>query len=260
MKPVEIEPKDKHIADMLEFVRDGHSVELKLTVQDTDRHSAINSLGMDVLDAELRQAVFFDTPDLKLNRRGIVVRARRMPKGGDTTIKLRPVVPAELPRELHQSASFKLEVDAMPGSVVCSGSLKARADNSEVKQVLRDERSTLKLFSREQRNFYKKHAPKGISLDSLTAFGPINIAKLKWTPPGFTSFLVAEMWFYPDGTRLLELSIKCKANEAFHVLAEARIFLLKRGISLTGAQEMKTRKALEYFSRMHKGKRGAIAA
>ena len=47
-------------------------------------------LDMDVLKAEIRQVVFFDTPDLRLSRAGVIVRARRTRKGGDAVIKLRP--------------------------------------------------------------------------------------------------------------------------------------------------------------------------
>jgi hypothetical protein len=32
---------------------------------------------MDALDAQIRQVLFFGTPDLALNRVGVVVRARR---------------------------------------------------------------------------------------------------------------------------------------------------------------------------------------
>jgi hypothetical protein len=56
------------------------------------------------------------------------------------------------------------------------------------------------------------------------------------------------MWFYPDGSRLLELSTKCLPGEAFQVSAEARAFLTQRGVSLEGDQETKTRKALEFFA------------
>ena len=58
----------------------------------------------------------------------LVVRARRVQgRGDDTVVKLRPVVPAELPPEMRASPSFGVEVDAMPGGFVCSGSLKADA-------------------------------------------------------------------------------------------------------------------------------------
>ena len=69
---------------------------------------------MDPLDAEIRQVYFFDTPDLSLNRRGIVVRARRVQgKDGDTVVKRRPVVPAQLPKKRRKTRGFKVEVDAI---------------------------------------------------------------------------------------------------------------------------------------------------
>jgi hypothetical protein len=256
MKLSRTEQNTREIKEILEVVKHADSVELKLTVQDSDQRSAIMSLDLDVLDAEIRQVIFFDTPDLKLNRSGIIVRARRIPKGGDTVIKLRPVVPGELPMELRRSAGFNVEVDAMPGSLVCSGSLKGKVDNSEVKLAMLGLLPIRKLFSRELRAFYKAHAPKTLDLDSLTPLGPINAVKLKLTPRTFRRGLVAEMWFYPDGSRILELSTKCRPEEAFQVLAEIRVFLEEHKISLTGKQEAKTRRALEYFSHLHNGRKG----
>jgi hypothetical protein len=60
--------------------------------------------------------------------------------------------------------------------------------------------------------------------------------------------LVAEMWLYPDGSRLLELSTKCLPSEGFQVAAEARAMLAEHGVDLSGDQQTKTRKALEYFA------------
>ena len=65
----------------------------------------MTALGLDPLEAQIRQVFFFDTPDLALDGQGVVVRARRIQgKGGDSIVKLRPVVPAELPEELRRSA------------------------------------------------------------------------------------------------------------------------------------------------------------
>jgi hypothetical protein len=248
---------DGQIAKALDLLKDADSVELKVTVQDSDQRSAVMALDMDVLEAEFRQVVFFETPDLKLSRNGLVVRARRMRRGGDSVVKLRPIIAAELSPDLRHSGSFNLEVDAMPGNIICSGSLKGKSDNADVKLVLQSKRPIRKLFSQEQRRLYKSHAPKDLALDSLTPFGPINVAKLKFIPQNFKRFLVAEVWFYPDASRILELSTKCAPNEAFQVLAELRGFLAQRGINLTGQQETKTRKALEYFSSLHKKKSAA---
>jgi hypothetical protein len=60
--------------------------------------------------------------------------------------------------------------------------------------------------------------------------------------------MVAELWFYPDGSRILELSTKCLPNETFDVAAETRVFLTERGIDLLAEQQTKTKSALEFFA------------
>src|SRR6059036_473245 len=92
---------DDQLGELLGLIKGADSVELKLTVPDADHRSAVTALGMDPLDAQIRQVYFFDTPDLTLNQQGIVLRARRVQrKGDDSVVKLRPVVPAELSDEL----------------------------------------------------------------------------------------------------------------------------------------------------------------
>ena len=61
--------------------------------------------------------------------------------------------------------------------------------------------------------------------------------------------LVAELWLYPDDTRIVELSTKCAPAETFTVAAETRAFLASKGVDVGGEQETKTRKALQFFSR-----------
>ena len=107
---------------------------------------------------------------------------------------------------------------------------------------------TQKLFSKEQRAFYAEHAPEGLALDDLSVLGPIFVLKLKFAPEAFDRRLVVEMWLYPDGSRILELSTKCPPAEAFQAAAETRAFLTGQGVDLDGEQETKTRKALEFFS------------
>ena len=58
---------------------------------------------------------------------------------------------------------------------------------------------------------------------------------------------MAELWFYPDGTRILELSVKCMPDEAFNLAVATRTVLTRHGITLSGEQQTKTRKALRYF-------------
>jgi hypothetical protein len=240
---------DDQLAEFLELIRGADSVELKLTVPESDQRSAVGALGMDPIEAQIRQVFFFDTPDLALNRAGVVMRARRVQrKGDDSVVKLRPVVPAELPAKLRRSPAFGVEVDAMPGGFVCSGSLKHVLGAGRVKEGVAGTRPLRKLFSAEQRSFYAAHAPAGVELDDLSVLGPIFVLKLKFSPTGYARKLVAEMWLYPDDSRILELSTKCPPPDAFLAAAETRAFLVERGIDLAGEQQTKTRRALEFFS------------
>jgi hypothetical protein len=240
---------DSQLAELLPLIRGADSVELKLTVPESDQRSAVGALGMDPIDAQIRQVFFFDTPDLALNQAGVVVRARRVQrKGDDSVVKLRPVVPDDLPAKLRRSPAFGVEVDAMPGGFVCSGSLKHVLGAGQVKEALAGARPLRKLFSKEQRAFFSTHAPDGIELDDLSVLGPIFVLKLKFSPEGYDGKMVAEMWLYPDDSRILELSTKCLPADAFLAAAEARAFLSQREVDLSGEQQTKTRRALEYFS------------
>ena len=169
---------------LLELVRGADSVELKMTVPASDHRRTIGLLPLDPVEAQPRQVWFFDTPDLALDRAGVVVRARRIAGGrGDTVVKLRPVVPAELPAELRHEAAFNVEVDAMPGGFVCSGSYKGRSTGQEIREVVNGTLALRKIFTKEQRRFFRDHAPAEIALDALVPLGPTFILKATFQPP-----------------------------------------------------------------------------
>ena len=241
---------DQDLAELIALTKGADSVELKLTVPVSDRSRGAAALGVDPLDAQIRQVYFFDTPDLALNNSGVVVRARRVQgKGDDTVVKLRPVVPKELPTALRRSPNFGVEVDAMPGGFVCSGSMKRALKTADVRDAVFGKRRVSKLYSKEQRALYAAHAPEGLELDDLSILGPLSVLKLKFAPEGFGRKLVSELWLYPDNSMILELSTKCAPSETFQVVAETSSFLTQKGVELTGEQQTKTKKALEYFSK-----------
>ena len=242
---------DENLGRLLSLLGGADSVELKLTVPEGDYRSAVAALGMDPLRAQLRQVFFFDTPQLTLNQAGVVARARRIQgKGGDSVVKLRPVLPDQLPDSLRKSPNLVVEVDAMPGGTyVCSASLKGTGGIDDAREVAQGARPIRKLFSKQQRAFFTEHAPEGVGLDDLSVLGPITLLKLKFSMAEYPRPLVAEMWFYPDGSRILELSTKCPPGETFQVAAEGRAFLTGRGVDLSGEQQTKTKTALQYFSK-----------
>jgi len=237
------------LGEVLGLLPGSDTVELEVTVPAVRRRSVIERLGMDPLRAEIRQVAYFDTPDLRLNQAGLVVRARRVQrKAGDSVVKLRPVVPSELADEQRRLRGFGVEVDAVPGGFVCSARMKAKADDEVLFKVLRGRKPIRQLFSKQQRALFDDHAPDGVTLDDLKILGPLNILKLKFDPKGYSRPLVAELWFYPDGSQILELSAKCQTQEAFAAAAETKAFLAAQGVDLSAPQETKTRTALDLLT------------
>ena len=247
--PVRPGLSDTQLAEIMSLLRGSDTVELKLTVPAAQQRDAIRALGLDALDAQIRQVIFFDTPDLALDRAGVVVRARRIQgRVGDSVIKLRPLDPDDVSKDVRKLSGFGVEVDAIPGGFVCSGRLKCEADSDAIRQAVLGERPVRKLYTKDQRALYLAHAPDGIELDDLAVLGPIFVLKLKWQPRDFARKMVAELWLYPSGDRIFELSTKCLPSEAFQVAAEARVYLGEHGIDLSGEQQTKTRTALEFFA------------
>jgi hypothetical protein len=240
---------DEQVIELLDLMKGADSVELKLSIPQTAQRATFEALGLDPLGGQIRLVYFFDTPDLALEKAGVVVRARRVAlKGDDSVVKLRPVAPDNVPERLRDSPQCVVEVDAMPGGYVCSASLKG-IPRVAVEDAAAGRAPLRKVFSKDQRAFYAEHAPEGIGLDDLSLLGPIFVCKIKGTPAGLARKMVVELWLYPDGTRILELSTKCAPSEAFQVAAETRAFLTERGIDVGGNQTTKTRKALEFFSK-----------
>jgi hypothetical protein len=241
---------DEQIENLLAIASGADSVELKLTVPEAEHRAATIALDVDPLDSQIRQVFFFDTPDLRLNQAGLVVRARRVQgRVDDTVVKLRPVMPEDMDRELRASPNLVVELDAMPGGFVCSASMKGTPKKATVRDVVNGTGGTIKqLFTKEQRKFYTEHVTDAPDLDELTILGPISVFKVNLRPKDLGQKLVGEMWLYPDYSRIIELSTKCAPADTLKVAFETRRFLEKRGIHIGGDQQTKTKTALEFFT------------
>ncbi len=247
---------NEQVTRVLKLLKGANSVELKFVVPATGHRATIAGIGLDPVEAQPRQAFFFDTPGLDLNKTGLIVRARRIPGGrADTVVKLRPVDPATIDPGLRRSGSFKVELDAMPGGFVCSASLKGTCTAQEVLDVTTGSTPLRSLFSKEQLAFYDAHAPAGIGMDSLVTLGPTFLLKAKHNPKNFDRRVIGEMWLYPDGSRILEVSTKSLPEEGFQVAAAFKAYLTESGITLTVSRETKTKAAMEFFARSLKAER-----
>jgi hypothetical protein len=230
------------------------SVELKLNIP-ADQRMALRRIGIDPLEGKIREVTFFDTPDLTLFHNGVVVRARRTQNAeDDTVVKLRPVKPSALPPKIQASKNLKVEMDVTRGSYVVSASLKGSRSSGAVLRAIAGERSLEHLFSKEQRAFFADHSP-GVGWDDLMPLGPIFIVLLKFVPTGFGRRVTLEQWHYPGEVPLVEMSTKTTPSNAMQVASESVEFLTGLGLSASGTQEPKTRKALEFYAPKRKRSR-----
>ncbi len=137
----------------------------------------------------------------------------------------------------------------MPGGYVCSASYKGTLSKPRVKER---SRASWDFESCSRSRSASSSAPTRRTASSSTTCscsGPVNVFKLKTCPKALRQKLAVELWNYPDGTRILELSTKCDPVEAFEVAAETRAYLSGAGVELGDAQQTKTRTALEYFAK-----------
>ncbi|MFC8597341.1 hypothetical protein [Isoptericola sp. NPDC057191] len=244
----------EELGALLALLPDVDSVELKLTVPAVDHRRVLDRLGIDALDATIRQVAFVDTPGLDLSAAGLVVRARRTQrKDGDVTVKLRPMLPADAPPQARGADGFKVEVDASPAGFACSCSLTRRVPDREVRALVADARRLRDLLDPVQRAVFDERLPAGVSPADLRVLGPLSLLKVRFAPPELPRRMVAELWFLPDGERVLELSSKTSPATAFQAAAETKVFLARHGVDLGAPQETKTRAALAALVAGHEG-------
>ena len=100
---------------LLPLLRQVDSVEL-MTVSELHQCSTVVAFELDPLDAQVSPGLLLRHVGPRARpRAGVVVRARRSQgKGDDSVVKLRPIVPAELPKAVRRSPGFSIEVDASP--------------------------------------------------------------------------------------------------------------------------------------------------
>jgi hypothetical protein len=225
------------------------AVEIKVTIRPDQELKAERALEVNEDTAEVRIIYFYDTPKLDLYDAGLVLRARLV-KGDDddSTVKFRPVEPGKIAEAWRDVEGFKLEADCVGERVVCSASLTALQKRDEIEEVAKGKRPIDKLFSKEQERFIGEFYGREFEFGALRALGPIRVLRWKLEQEGFAHELTVEEWRLPDGDDLVEVSIKTAPEEAVRAAKEFDKHLRSLGLNPEGAQETKTRTALEYFA------------
>ncbi|MDR6757878.1 hypothetical protein J2Y48_003175 [Mycoplana sp. BE70] len=226
-----------------------NAVEIKVTIRPDQELRAERAMEVNEDTADVRLVYFYDTSDLKLFKAGVVLRARLV-KGDadDSTIKFRPVDAASVPDDWKRLNDFKLEADWVGDRVVCSASLTAPQKRDEIDEVAKGKRPIGKLFSGDQERFLSEFCKDSVKFTDLHVLGPIRV--LRWKPKHetFPYELTLEEWRLPNGEDLVEVSIKAPPDRADQARKDFDAHLRELGLDPEGAQQTKTRTALEYFA------------
>ncbi|RYU59911.1 hypothetical protein EWI61_07410 [Methylolobus aquaticus] len=225
------------------------AIEIKATVAEHQIDAALAHYRLTVDNDEERYIYFFDTPGLTLLKDGIIARARRIVGDEhDSTIKFRPVVPAEIPAKWCKHRGFKIEADASEKGVVKSASFTMPVEKGLIKKVASGDKSIAKLFSKEQERFLTDMADRKIDYDALSVLGPLKAHRWQFMDPGCPWEITAELWKRDDGDRLMELSIKASIVQAAAAIGGFRAFIAEVGAQQDADEQSKTRWALDYYA------------
>jgi uncharacterized protein YjbK len=224
-------------------------LEFKVTVLPEEEASVQAELRDAGVSPVRRKVYFYDTPELALFAKDLVLRAR-VTDGDedDSTVKLRPLPLPDIPGRWRTTEKVRIEVDVVGNRQVPSAKLDGNPDRGEIEQVEHGDLALGKLFSKPQEALIEDGLPSGAALDALAVLGPVDARKWELPAATFPYGLAVEEWSLPDGTHFVELSFKVEpaeaqsAQQAFHALLERLI------IGPEGDPDPKTPKVLRFFA------------
>jgi len=229
-------------------VSGAEAIEIKATIPDHQVGQALARFGLTARNDEERYVYFFDTPRLDLLAAGIVARARRVVGDvHDTTVKFRPVDPADVGPKWRKYRDFKIEADASEADVVRSASFSMPVNRGLIKRVAGGRKPIARIFTAEQEDFLMTMAGRAIDFASLVVLGPLIAQRWQFVDPGCPWPITAELWKRGDGKRLMEVSIKAPAAQAAVAVGGFMAFLAEVGAERDRNQQSKTRWALDYY-------------
>ncbi len=241
------EPSLEHAEEDLK-ARPPSQVELKITVKSNQIDKARAGLKLVASQAERREVFFYDTHELALFERGVILRARKkLGAKDDSTVKLRPLTAGEVEKSWFAMDGFKCEVDSFGNKSVESCSLTSPQDSGEIDEVRAGGRAIKKLYAATQELFLADYAETP-AWNELEVLGPVAVQAWQLHRSEVASDVNVELWTLPDGARVLEVSTRASVKAATARLAELTALLKKLGLDASGAQETKTKAALTFFT------------
>ena len=214
------------------------STELKFLISAPALQTAIASLGLEKETAGWVD--FFDTPELALLERGLIVRVRRG-AANDLTLKVRAPASTRQAETSQLRQQFQCEIDRNGAGEDISYAVGRKYKPTQAPQN-GDEIS--RALSEPQKNLLLK---AGISVDWTRVKRVAEVKSTSWetrTQPGFRR-IALELWEWP-ANRVLEVSTRVTgAENSQSKSAELLQLMNRKGLPLSEQQGNKTSTVLE---------------
>lgn len=224
-------------------------LEFKVTVLPPEEPNVQAELRRVGVDPVRRKVYFYDTPELALFDRDLVLRAR-VTEGDDddTTVKLRPLPLPDIPGRWSATDGVRIELDVVGEKQVPSAKLDGEPDRGEIEQVEHGVLKPSKLFTKAQEALVADELPSTTSLDDLAVLGPVDARKWDLPLATFPHKLSVEQWSLPGGPHFVELSFKVAPDEAESAERAFHSLLDRLEIGHEGDPEPKTPRVLRFFA------------
>ena len=159
-------------------------VEFKLTVLPSKEPRVQALLRSARVTPTRRKVYFYDTPELDLFKRDLVLRARVTDgDDDDSTVKLRPLPPRKVPPRWTKDGG-RIELDVVGKKQVPSAKLDGKPERGTIEQVEEGALKPSKLFSEAQEAVIRRRA-NGTKLNDLAVLGPVDARKWDLPPAYF---------------------------------------------------------------------------
>lgn len=182
---------------------------------------------------------FFDTPNLDLLAKGVILRMREGSEI-DLTAKLRPLAGERFTDPSNGRERYKCEVDLNAGIENQSYSLQSNNLAGKVPE------SGEELFARLSDGQKKLLEDSGVQVDWKSVKRVANIQSTSWSTKARAPLgkLSMELWQWSAGS-VLEVSTKVATDAGQSTYAEMKDLAAKKGLTLSPDQRSKTAIALE---------------
>ena len=224
-------------------------LEFKVTVLPPEEPKVQAELRRTGVAPARRKVYFYDTPELALFARDLVLRARVTDgDDDDSTVKLRPLPLPDIPARWSATDGVRIELDVVGSRQVPSAKLDGKPDRGEIEQVEHGALTLDKLFTKAQEAVVADELPDATALNDLSVLGPVHARKWELPPETFPHDLSVEEWSLPDGTHFLELSFKVAPDEADSAKGAFHSLLDRLEIGHDGDPDPKTPRVLKFFA------------